>query len=149
MPVSKEHMVSVWKTGPIRTYEDFSSAFVTPEQRREFLLDCAQAGFQAIRKAWSEHNIRLFVFGSAANPSSKVGANSDLDVAISGAEQIDENRISRLTQIARVFRGGLGTDRHALPIDFLFFDAEDPQTWFAEEILKNGIEIKLESKKAQ
>jgi len=141
--------VSVWKTGPIRTYEDFSSAFVTPEQRREFLLDCAQAGFQAIRKAWPEHNIRLFVFGSAANPSSRVGANSDLDVAISGADKIEENRTSRLTQIARAFRDGLGVDRHRLPIDFLFFDAEKPQTWFAEELLKNGIEINLEPEQAQ
>jgi len=139
--------MSVWIKGTITTYEEFSSAFVTPEQRREFLMACAKAGFKAIRKAWPDQNVRLFVFGSAANHSSRVGATSDLDIAISGADQIGESKSSRLTQLSRVFRKGLGVERHALPIDFLFFNAEDPQTWFAKEIVEHGIEIKLEHEK--
>jgi len=137
--------VSVWKVGSIKTYKEFCSAFVKPEQRRQFLLDCAHQGFQSIRDAWPDRNIRLFVFGSASKLSSKVSANSDLDIAVSGEiGNIADKKHKPSAILSRKFRDGLSPENQLLPIDLVTFDADNPQTWFAKEILENGIEIKLD-----
>jgi len=129
------------KVEKISTYDEFCSPFVTPQQRKKFLLECARLGAAGVRRAWPDHNIRFFVFGSASHPTKMVNANSDLDIAISGTEHIDGIEGKYVTLLAKEFRRGLGGARHALPIDFLFFNVETPQTWLAEEILKNGVEI--------
>jgi len=42
------------------------------------------------------------------------------------------------------FREGLSDDNKLIPIDIVVFDADNPKTSFAREILENGIEIKFE-----
>jgi len=130
------------KIGQIKTYEDFCSAFVTPEQRRDFLIDCARAGFRSICDAWPKSNTRMFVFGSTAKEPIRVGANSDLDVAISGLNHIAGSSGECRAMLRQQFRKGLPPENQMLPFDLLTFDAENPETQFALEIMKNGIEIK-------
>jgi len=133
--------VSVLKTDPIHSYEDFCSAFVTPEQRRDFLIDCARQGLKSIRNAWPDHDVRMFVFGSAAKQPVRVGANSDLDIAISGLQDIAQNGHERRAILREQFKKGLLPQNQLLPFDLLTFDVENPETLFALEIMKNGIEI--------
>jgi len=123
-------------------YADFCSAFVTPEQRRDFLLDCARAGFKSICETWADSNPRMFVFGSAAKMPVRVGANSDLDMAISGLNHIASTSGECRAILRKQFRKGLSPENQLLPFDLLTFDAENPETQFALEIMKNGIEIK-------
>jgi len=114
---------------------------VSPDARRAFLLECAQMGAAAVRKKWPENDIQLFLFGSAVNAKQQVHADSDLDIAVSGTDKIDGIQGRYVKILAETFRSGLGTERHTLPIDFVFIDAANPETWFAEEILKNGIKL--------
>jgi len=134
--------MSTYGSNPINTYEDFCSAFVTPAQRRQFLLDCAHAGFKSIRQAWPDSNPRMFVFGSTARHPVRVGANSDLDIAISGLNHIAGTSKECRAILKNQFRKGLPIENKILPFDLLIFDAEKPATQFALEIIKNGIEIK-------
>jgi len=137
--------MSVWKVGQITTYKEFCSAFVKPEQRRQFLLDCARQGFQSIVRAWPDKNMRIFVFGSAANKTARVGADSDLDIAISGDfDDIAEERHKLSAALSQKFREGLAAENQLLPIDMLTINATNPQTCFAKEIVENGIEIKMD-----
>jgi len=131
-------------TERILTHKEFRSAFVTRQQRKDFLLMCARQGFLAIRNAWPECNIRMFVFGSAANLPVNIGAGSDLDIAISGLDHIAPKGYQRGALIMEAFRKGLPIENHTLPVDVLTFNAENPQTWFAKEILKNGLEITVD-----
>jgi len=132
------------KENPLSTHKEFRSAFVTPYQRRDFLLDCAQKGFKAIREAWPHDNIRTFVFGSAAKRPINIGAHSDLDIAISGLNHIAEKPWDRSAILHDVFKSGLSQSNQMFPVDIITFNADDPQTTLAKEILKNGIEIKME-----
>jgi len=136
--------MSVWKNSPILTYKDFCSAFVTPKQRRDFLFNCAYAGLRSIRRAWPKHNIRMFVFGSAAKEPVRVGAGSDLDVAISGLRDIAPKAYQSEVLITQEFRKGLSLENRGLPIDVVTFDPDHPESTLAIEILRHGIEIKLE-----
>jgi len=128
----------------ILTHAEFRSAFTKPEQRKDFLLRCAQQGFRSVCKAWPEHNIRLFVFGSAIKDPTHIGADSDLDIAISGLNGIAATGYQRNAMIRDEFRKGLSPENQTLPFDILTFDEKNPETGFAKEILRDGIEIKLE-----
>jgi len=141
--------VTAQKTGKIKTYEEFRGAFVTPEQRRDFLLECAKMGADAVYKEWHQYDIRIFLFGSAVNLKKRVNAESDLDIAVSGTENIDSIQGKYVKSLAEAFRRGLGAERQQLPIDFVFLNVENPETWFAEEILKNGVELKVERQKTR
>jgi len=121
----------------ILTYKDFRSAFARPRQRKDFLLRCARDGFKAIKSAWPDTNVRLFVFGSAIKTPINIGADSDLDVAVSGLEHIAPNGYQRSALIRDEFRKGLSPENQTLPFDI-------PKTMLAREILKNGYEIRLD-----
>jgi len=133
-----------YKDAKMLTYKEFRSAFTKPKQRKDFLLHCAQQGLQAIVKEWPEYNVRLFVFGSTAKEPINIGSDSDLDIAVSGLNDIAPKSYQRNAMIRDIFRKGLSAENCLLPIDVLTFDAENPETMFAKEILKNAIEIKLE-----
>jgi len=126
----------------LATYKEFRSAFVRPEQRRAFLLDCAKQGFRAINAAWPSHNVRMFVFGSAVKRPINIGANSDLDVAVYGLEHLALKSWERNAILLDVFKNGLSRENQRLPVDMVSFDAENPTTVLGEEILNHGIEIK-------
>jgi len=128
----------------ILTHKEFRSAFVTQQQRKDFLLMCAKQGLLAIQRAWPTCRVRMFVFGSAVNLPMRIGAGSDLDIAISGLSRIAPKGYQRGALIMDQFRKGLAFENHTLPVDILTFDADNPKTWFAEEILRNGCEIKLD-----
>jgi len=125
---------------PITTYKEFCSAFVRPEQRRDFLFACANQGFLSIRKNWSQQQIRFFVFGSAAKRPINIGADSDLDVAVSG---LDHKTWQCSAKLREIFMQGLPNNNQMLPIDLVVFNAEKPETIIARGILKNGTEIKV------
>jgi len=125
------------------THSQFRSAFVTSEQRREFLLQCAKEGFKAICETWPECSIRLFVFGSAAKKSSKVTASSDLDMAVSGLDHIAPKSHQCAALIMQAFKRGLPDENKALAVDVVTFNPDSPISTLSMEILKNGIEIKL------
>jgi len=133
----------------IRTYDEFQSPFVTPRQRQEFLIACAREGFKSVCKTWPTHAIRMFIFGSASKPLARVGANSDLDIAFSGVDDIAEKSARRCALLSRAFRNGLPVENRMLPLDVLTFNSDNPQTWFAKEIVEHGIEIKLVEDKTQ
>jgi len=128
----------------LAAYKEFRSAFVRPEQRRAFLLDCAEKGFRAIRAAWPSHNIRMFIFGSAAKRPINIGANSDLDIAVHGLEHLASKSWERNAILLDIFKSGLSEENQQLPVDMVSFDAENPTTILSEEILRHGIEIKLD-----
>jgi len=88
-------MMAIPKIDKITTHDEFRSPFVTPRQRQEFLLECAYKGFRAIRAAWPEYNVRMFVFGSTISRPPRVGAGSDLDIAISGLSHIADKGYKR------------------------------------------------------
>lgn len=125
----------------IQTYKEFRSAFTTTEQRQGFLLSCARQGFAALCREFGADKLRLFVFGSAARKPAHVGANSDLDIAISGADGIAERVLQRRALLHDRFMMGLPAENQGLPVDVLTFDAQNPQTQFAMEILRDGIEL--------
>jgi len=128
----------------ILTHREFRSAFVTQQQRKDFLLMCAQQGFRAICNAWPDSHIRMFVFGSTVNLPIHIGSGSDLDIAVSGLDHIAPKGYQRGALIMEEFRKGLSVENHTLPVDILTFDAHNSETWFAKEILKNGLEIKMD-----
>jgi len=133
------------KTVLITNYQDFRSAFVSSEQRRQFLLDCAIDGFKSILREWPDRNLRFFVFGSTANSRAKIGIHSDLDIAISGElSGITPKTSQQSSVLSRKFREGLSDDNKLISIDIVVFDADNPKTSFAREILENGIEIKFD-----
>jgi len=132
------------KTGSIHTHKEFKSAFVTPLQRRNFLLECAHKGFEAIYEAWPDDNVKFFVFGSAARLPVNIGADSDLDIAVSGLDHIAPKSWQRNAMLLEIFKSGLSCENKTLPVDVVTFDHGDPQTTLAREIVENGIEIKLE-----
>jgi len=128
----------------ILTYKKFRSAFTRPQQRKDFLFRCARDGFRAIKSAWPDANIRLFVFGSTIKTPINIGADSDLDLAVSGLDHIAPNTHQRSALIRDEFRKGLTPENQTLPFDILTFNADNPETMFAKEILRDGIEIRLE-----
>jgi len=132
------------KNRKILSHKEFRSAFVTPEQRRDFLLDCAHAGFKSIRAAWPDADVRMFVFGSATRTPCRVGAGSDLDIAIAGLDHIAPRAYQCEALVEEEFRKGLPDENQTLSIDVVTFDPKNPATTLAMEIVKNGIEIKLE-----
>jgi len=137
--------MAIPKIVKIKTHDEFASPFVTPRQRQAFLIECAYNGLKSICSAWPEHQVRMFVFGSAVNTPVRVGAGSDLDIAISGLNHIATKGYERGAILLDQFKRGLSMENQTLPVDVLTFDADNPQTWFAKEILQNGLEIKLDS----
>jgi len=129
---------------PISTYQEFKSAFTRPEQRRAFLLDCARRGFESIRATWPNADSRLFVFGSAAKRPINIGSDSDLDVAVVGLNHIAEKSWQRNALLLETFKRGLSQENQTLPVDVVTIDIDNPETVIASEVIKNGIEIKVE-----
>jgi len=130
----------------IQTHDEFRSPFVTPTQRRQFLLDCAQQGLQSIRANYPDQHVRMFVFGSTVQQPVRIGSGSDLDIAVSGLDHIATKGYERGALLLEQFKKGLSAQNQTLPVDVLTFDADHPQTWFAREILAHGLEIKLDEK---
>jgi len=135
--------MAIPKIEEILTHDEFRSPFVTPQQRKDFLLKCAYQGLKSIVDAWPNYDIRMFAFGSVANNPSRIGAGSDLDIAISGLNHIAKMGYEHGAILLEKFKTGLAPKNRTLPVDALTFDAANPETSFAEEILRHGIEIKL------
>jgi len=136
--------MAIPKIENIKTHDEFRSPFVTPQQRKEFLLECARKGFKSIQDFWPDYHVRLFVFGSTISNPVRIGSGSDLDIAISGLDHIAQRGYERGAILLELFKKGLSESNQTLPVDILTFNANHPETWFAREILKNGYEIKLD-----
>jgi len=131
----------------IQTHQEFRSAFVTSAQRRAFLLNCARQGLRHIRQTWPTYNIRMFVFGSTANPTAKVLASSDLDIAVGGLDHIAPKSHQCAALIMRAFKDGLSEANQSVPVDVITFDPDKPTSVISAEVLRHGIEIELEKRK--